>query len=113
MCSRYFHIRLPSKPSKGGATVRVSSSKPNSRGRAQVKVQVAMCSIADSFWKAMGRLTTKAASPQTITLDLLPAYLKGVQQEVFSRAQVARTKRVFTDFSYATKYFEAKNETQR
>jgi hypothetical protein len=107
MTARFFHVRLPSKPSKGGATVRVSSCQPDHEGNPQVKVQLAMCSIKDSFWRAMGRLNTKAASPHPIKLEFLPIYLHGVQQEVFSRARVAKTKREFTDFSYATKYFEA------
>ena len=108
MKARYFHIRLPNKPSKGGATVRVMPCKDSVDGDKQVKVQVAVCSNEDSFWRAMGRLTAKSHATRTLILDGLPQHLHDVQDEVFSRARVKKNKREYTDFSYTKKFFEEK-----
>jgi hypothetical protein len=106
--TRFFHIRLPNKPAKGGATVRVTSVPTDEGLPPFVRVQVAFCSQEDSFWRAQGRLIAKSHSGINAPASELPKLLAQVHSRVYSMAHVPRRLREIPDYGFATKFFTPK-----
>ena len=96
---RYFHLRPFGKPTKGGATVRVTGDT-NILG--QVDVQVAFCSRKDGFCKKIGREEAGKKVIKVVPLRYLPEELAGIMVDVGYKTHLPFE---IPDYTYAIKYF--------
>lgn len=120
---RYFHIRpLIAKhlrqpggniiASRGGATVRVVGELGGNQG---VRVSYALCSANDAYCRKTGRETATNHKELWYNLNELPDALQKISREVTGRVlKLPHSKRAQhhlwnTDYSFAKKYFLAKD----
>ena len=104
---RYFHIR-PQQVTKngeikldtrGGATVKVTGDTEDAHS---VNVQVAMCSVKDTFWKARGRSLAEERPSKVVALRYLPQELASIGAVVDRKSKSLRVPR---DYTFSLKYF--------
>jgi hypothetical protein len=108
---RFFHIRPVgvARNPKGGATVRVEGETDGG----PVRVQVAMCSKKDMFCRKTGRDTAAAKAVKTIPLNQLPHLLGRTEEKMYQQLRRVRPgDRHIHDYSFATKYFKAKESNE-
>ncbi len=105
---RFFHIRHNNAP-KGGATVLVRSTSPNT-----VAVQVALCSQKDNFSRKAGRAIAVGKPMREIPLEALPLKLSRIARKVLDKTKELGQPKEMTDlynrdYSFSTKYFTKKD----
>lgn len=113
---RFFHIRPAAATqrfnTKGGATVRVTGNPATSD---VVQVQVSYCSFNDAFCRKTGREVAAKHPILPIKRDWLPNILQDVARDVVKNSKCPKSMRAYndlwnTDYSFAIRYFEPKEE---